>query len=283
MLANIIDGKHHARNVLTTVAQDVEQLKGKGIEPQLVIIMIGDNPASKIYVRNKMTVAQSLGIATNVITFDSGISEDELLNAIEILNNNALVHGILVQLPISASIDTLKIFSAIAPEKDVDGFHPINVGLHNLGSKQAFVPCTALGIMHLISAVESNLNGKNVVIVGRSMIVGRPLNTLLINHNCTTTLCNSYTRDLAAKTLEADIVVVAIGRANMMGCEYFSTNQIVIDVGINQLLNTKKIVGDVNFDQVSHKVAHITPVPGGVGPMTVAYLMHNTIKAAQQH
>ena len=243
--------------------------------PSLTVILIGDFAPSQIYVRNKEKNSKEVGINTEIIKYPKNISEKEVLEKIEKLNNDKNTSGILVQLPLPAQINKEKIINAISPKKDVDGFNPINVG--NLASGyKSIVPCTPLGCLHLIKKVEKNLQGKHAVVIGRSNLNGKPMTQLLLKENCTVTVVHSKTKDLKAECQRADILVVAVGIANLVKEDWVKKNSIVIDVGINKV--GKKICGDVDFEQVKHKVKAITPVPGGVGPMTIACLLKNTLE-----
>lgn len=280
MNAKIINGKYLSQQILDKITQQVELIKlsDKPI-PKLAIILIGNNPASEIYVANKLKAARIVGVDTVKIHLPKTINTDRILLEIHKLNNDSAVSGIIIQLPIPMHIDAKATLCAIDPKKDVDGFHPINVGyLHNQLS-DGFVPCTALGCITLIKNCSTILSGKIAVIVGRSNIVGKPLSALLLQENCTVIITHSKTRNLSYITQQADIVISAVGSAGLLTSEYFQNNAIVIDIGISRNPYSKKIVGDVDFDNVSKKVNYITPVPGGVGPMTVACLLQNTIKA----
>ena len=234
MLAKIIDGKKCADEMIADLKTQVINLSKISIFPKLTIILIGDNTASRIYVNNKLQKAHYLGIKAELIQLDINITENKLIDIIKTLNEDKETHGIIVQMPIPEHINKFNIISAIDPRKDVDGFHPINVGLNNLGAKYGFIPCTALGVLHLIKSVCPDVSGKHVVILGRSTIVGKPLASLLSNNDATVTLCHSKTKNLEAITVKADIIVTAIGVAEKFGLKYFSQGQIVIDVGINQ-------------------------------------------------
>ena len=283
--SNIIDGKYFANEILAKLTMGVASIKKNyNLVPTLAIILVGEDPASIIYVKNKLTAASAIGMNTLKISLSDSISNNELLIEIEKLNNYQEINGVIIQLPLPNHIDQKAIFSTLDPQKDVDGFHPINVGYLHSGIDDPFIPCTALGCLKLIKECEPNLAGKNAVIIGRSNIVGKPLSALLINENCTITICHSKTLDLASITYKADIVVSAIGSPLFLNANYFNPNSIVIDVGITRLPNSNKIVGDVDFQNIWNKVKYISPVPGGVGPMTVACLLENTMKATlKQH
>jgi methylenetetrahydrofolate dehydrogenase (NADP+)/methenyltetrahydrofolate cyclohydrolase len=284
-MTNIIDGKFIANEILYELKEQIETVKHKyNIVPTIAIVLVGDDPASNIYVNNKIRAAERVGIKARLVRFEISVSMSELLEQINILNQDPEVSGIIVQLPLPLALDKNSVILSINPSKDVDGFHPINVGyLHSI-NKDSFVPCTALGCLELIKRFEPNLVGKNVVMVGRSNIVGKPLAALLLKEDCTVTICHSKTVNLAQVTSNADIVVAAVGMPHMFGPEYFNQNSLVIDVGISRISDEPGIFGDVDFKNVRNKVRYITPVPGGVGPMTVAFLLKNTFKAMlQQH
>jgi|TARA_B110000495_G_C22932780_1_gene545364 methylenetetrahydrofolate dehydrogenase (NADP+)/methenyltetrahydrofolate cyclohydrolase len=272
----ILDGKKEATLLREEIKKEVFFLKKKHNKiPSLAVILIGDFAPSQIYVRNKEKNSKEVGINTEIIKYPKNISEKEVLEKIEKLNNDKNTSGILVQLPLPAQINKEKIINAISPKKDVDGFNPINVG--NLASGyKSIVPCTPLGCLHLIKKVEKNLQGKHAVVIGRSNLNGKPMTQLLLKENCTVTVVHSKTKDLKAECQRADILVVAVGIANLVKEDWVKKNSIVIDVGINKV--GKKICGDVDFEQVKHKVKAITPVPGGVGPMTIACLLKNTLE-----
>ena len=272
----IIDGKKEAAILRDKIKKEIDSLKFKNNKvPGLTVILIGDFVPSQIYVKNKEKNAKEVGINSEVIRYPKDITEQEVLKKIKELNNSDDVSGILVQLPLPNQIDKEKIINAIDPKKDVDGFHPINVGNLSSGYK-ATVPCTPLGCLLLIKKVEPNLSGKHAVIIGRSNLNGKPMAQLLLKENCTVTIVHSKTKDLRTECLKADILVAAVGVANLVKGDWVKKNSIVIDVGINKLGD--KIVGDVEFETVKEKVRAITPVPGGVGPMTIACLLKNTLE-----
>ena len=278
----IIDGKKEAAILRKEIKNEIAQLKKKTNKvPGLTVILVGEFAPSQIYVRNKEKNSKEVGIKSNVIKYPSDVSEEEVLNKIEELNNDKNISGILVQLPLPDQINKEKIINAIDPLKDVDGFNPVNVG--NLASGyKAIVPCTPLGCLLLIKKVEKNLSGKHAVIIGRSNLNGKPMAQLLLKENCTVTIVHSKTKDLKQECLKADILVAAVGVAKLVKEDWVKKNSIVIDVGINKIGD--KIVGDVDFEDVFDKVSAITPVPGGVGLMTVACLMNNTLIATKaQH
>ena len=280
--AILIDGKHYASLILDQLKKNVDyQKKENNLNAKLAIILVGSNHASSIYVRNKLNAAKKIGIDTELIHFDENVNEKNLLAEILRMNSDNSISGILVQLPLPKQISKEKVINTIAPNKDVDGFHPLNVGILNSGYEGGFVPCTARGCLELIKLTQVDITGKNIAIVGRSNIVGKPLAALLNIENATVTLCHSNTINLAKITSNADIVIAAIGKPLFLTSEYFSEKAIVIDVGINRVdfENNYKLVGDVDFDSVKNKVSYLTPVPGGVGPMTIAYLLNNTFEA----
>ncbi len=280
--AILIDGKHYASLILDQLKKNVSyQKKENNLNAKLAIILVGSNHASSIYVRNKINAAKKIGIDTELIHFDENVNEKNLLAEILRINSDNSISGILVQLPLPKQISKEKVINTIAPNKDVDGFHPLNVGILNSGYEGGFVPCTARGCLELIKLTQVDITGKNIAIVGRSNIVGKPLAALLNIENATVTLCHSKTINLAKITSNADIVIAAIGKPLFLTSEYFSEKAIVIDVGINRVdfENKYKLVGDVDFDSVKNKVSYLTPVPGGVGPMTIAYLLNNTFEA----
>ena len=272
----IIDGKKEAQSLREEIKKEIDSIKSKNNKvPGLTVILIGDFAPSQLYVKNKEKNAKEVGINSEVVRYSKEVTEQEVLNKIKELNDNDAVSGILVQLPLPPQINKEKIINAIDPTKDVDGFHPINVG--NLSSGyNATVPCTPLGCLLLIKKVEPNLSGKHAVIIGRSNLNGKPMAQLLLKENCTVTIVHSKTKDLKTECLKADILVAAVGVANLVKADWVKENSIVIDVGINKVGD--KIVGDVEFETVKEKARAITPVPGGVGPMTIACLLKNTLK-----
>ncbi len=284
--AIIIDGKKISETILADLKVKIESDKKQGFRPaKLAIILVGDDPASALYVQNKIRAALRVGILTELKQFDNNLPEKVLLTEISRLNEDPEISGIIIQLPLPDHIDKAKVIIAVHPDKDVDGFHPINIGLLYSPFKHGFVPCTARGCLTLIKSCVDDLVGKNVVVIGRSNIVGRPLAALLLKEDCSVTICHSRTKDLASITSRADIVVSAIGKPQFLTKEYFNSNAVVIDVGINRLVLENKyvMVGDVYFQAVKDHVKYITPVPGGVGPMTVAYLLSNTYIASLKH
>ena len=272
----LIDGKKAAAELREELKKEVSELKTKYNKvPGLTVILIGDMAPSQIYVRNKEKSANEVGLKSEVIKYPEAVEEKTILDKIEELNNDETVSGILVQLPLPKHIDKQKVIEAIAPSKDVDGFHPMNVG--NLSSGyESSVPCTPLGYYLMIKKIEPNLNGKKAVMVGRSNLNGKPMAQLLLKENCTVTITHSKTKDLKAECLEADIIVAAVGIPELVKADWVKKDAIVIDVGINK--TDKGIVGDVAFEEVSKVAKALTPVPGGVGPMTIACLLKNTIE-----
>jgi len=282
MAANILDGKAIAAKVREQVRQEVEELKKKGVHPGLAVILVGENPASQVYVRNKEKACEDVGIKSIGHRLPASISQEELLSLIRQLNQDPQVHGILVQLPLPDHIDQKAVIDTIAPEKDVDGFGATNMGNILIGDySKAFLPCTPYGCMVLLEEAGIDPAGKKAVVVGRSNIVGKPVAVLLLNKNATVTICHSKTPDLAAETRQGDILIVAVGRPEMITGDMIKEGAAVIDVGINRLPDGR-LVGDVHFDSAKEKASWITPVPGGVGPMTVAMLMKNTLEAAKR-
>lgn len=275
----IIDGKAIAQKIMVELKKQVEFLKqNENIVPGLAVIMVGNNPASHIYVNSKKKACEELGIYSEIINFPDSITQIDLLETIEELNQDSKISGILVQLPLPDHIDKNEILNAIKPKKDVDGFHPINMGKLCLGEPN-FIPCTPYGIITLIKETGIDTEGKDCVVIGRSNIVGKPTALSLMHENATVTLCHSKTVGIEGIIKRADIVVIAIGKPNFLKGYMLKQGSVVIDVGINRV--DGKIVGDADFESVSKVAGYVTPVPGGVGPMTVAMLMKNTVKAAQ--
>jgi methylenetetrahydrofolate dehydrogenase (NADP+) / methenyltetrahydrofolate cyclohydrolase len=290
-MPNLIDGRAIAEKVYVDLRREIAELKEKGVTPGLAVVLVGDDPASRAYVRSKDKMCRELGLHSLKLELPASTTQSELLNRVEELNTDSNIHGILVQSPPPAHIDEAAIVRALDPRKDVDGFHPENVAKLVLDDPSGFVPCTPLGVQRLIIESKININGAHVVVLGRSMIVGKPLALLLMqknaNANATVTVVHSRSRDLAEITRSADIIVAAIGRAGFVKADHVREGAVVIDVGINRVDDAAtergyRLVGDVAFDEVSKKASAITPVPGGVGPMTIAMLMSNTVKAARQ-
>ena len=277
----IIDGKKEAANLREEIKNEILEIKKKtNKNPNLTVILIGDFTPSQIYVRNKEKNSTEVGITSNIIKYPKEVKEKEVLDKINELNNDKNISGILVQLPLPEQISKEKIINAIDPKKDVDGFNPINVG--NLASGyKSIVPCTPLGCLLLIKKVEKNLSGKHAVIIGRSNLNGKPMAQLLLKENCTVTVVHSKTNNLQEECLKADILVAAVGVPNLVKKDWVKSSAIVIDVGINKVGD--KIVGDVNFEEIKDNIKAITPVPGGVGPMTIACLLKNTLECFKAH
>ena len=280
-MAEIIDGKLVSTKIREQIKTDVEKfIKEHAVTPALAVILVGEDPASQVYVRNKHKACLDAGIRSIEIKMSADTTEAELLDKVDELNKDASVHGILVQLPLPRHINEDKIINAILPEKDVDAFHPSNVGKIVIG-KYDFLPCTPAGIMSLLDYYNVEIQGKRCVVIGRSNIVGKPMALLLLERNGTVTVAHSKTVDLPSISREADILVVAVGRPRFIGADMVKEGAVVVDVGINRL-EDGRLVGDVDFESVSKKAAYITPVPGGVGPMTITTLLKNTLKAAEK-
>lgn len=279
MTATVIDGKEIASRKKDEIAQEVLKLKELGVTPGLAVILVGNNHASRTYVTNKEKTCRDLGMYSVLIELPESVSQDELLTKIEELNADTKIHGILVQLPLPKHIDETSVIESISPLKDVDGFHPINVGRMMTG-QDAFLPCTPYGIMVLLEETGISISGKHVVVVGRSNIVGKPVGQLFLNQHATVTYCHSRTKDLQFHTTQADILIAAVGIANFIKADHVKEGAVVIDVGINRN-EEGKLCGDVAFAEVSEKAGFITPVPKGVGPMTITMLMYNTLKSAK--
>lgn len=288
MSAQIIDGKAIAAEVRAEAAKKVLELKKKGISPCLAVILVGENPASVSYVTGKQKALAEAGMTDRSVKLPESTSEEELLNIIHTLNDDASVHGILVQLPLPAHINEEKIILAIKPEKDVDGFHPMNVGNLAIG-KKAYLPCTPHGIVVLLEKMGIPTSGKNAVIIGRSNIVGKPLALLLLRKeiNCTVTICHTGTKNIAEIARQADILIAATGKVHTVTRDMVKPGAVVIDVGVNRVPDSSKksgfrLVGDCDFEDIKEIASYITPVPGGVGPMTIALLMMNTVESAER-
>ncbi len=280
MNANIIDGKAIALATRKALRPRVEALKERGVCPSLVVILVGEDPASAIYVRNKERASEKLGFGGGVVRLPEETTQDELIALVEKYNTDESVHGILVQLPLPKHIDERQVLARISPDKDVDGFHTMNAGRLMVG-EPCFVPCTPKGVMRLLEETGVELSGKNAVVVGRSNIVGKPMAMLLLQANCTVTIAHSRTRDLKDVCSRADILVAAVGKPGLITADMVKEGAVVIDVGVNRIAE-KKVVGDVDFEAVAEKASYITPVPGGVGAMTIAMLMVNTVEAAER-
>ena len=279
-MSTVINGRELADQMQAEIQKDVEKMTQQGIQPGLVVLLVGENPASQTYVRNKERAAAKIGILSKVEKLPETISEEELLAEIDKYNQDSRFHGILVQLPLPKHIDEEKILLAIDPKKDVDGFHPMNLGRLFVG-KPEMIPCTPYGIMKMFEAYDIDLTGKRAVVIGRSNIVGKPMAQLLLMKNATVTIAHSKTEHLAEVAKEADILVVAIGRGHFVTKEFVKTGAVVIDVGMNRN-QEGKLIGDVAFDEVSEIASYITPVPKGVGPMTITMLMYQTVEAAKK-
>ncbi|MBI5599330.1 MAG: bifunctional methylenetetrahydrofolate dehydrogenase/methenyltetrahydrofolate cyclohydrolase FolD [Deltaproteobacteria bacterium] len=278
-MTRIIDGKAIARKIREELRGEVQRLGEKGLVPGLAVVLVGDDPASAVYVRNKGKACAEAGIRSFQHTLSAKTTQKELLSLISRLNNDPSVHGILVQMPLPDHLDGHAVVEAISPEKDVDGFHPFNVGRLAIG-RPTFEPCTPAGVMRLLDTTGASLAGKDAVVVGRSNIVGKPMALMLLQKNATVTVCHSKTRNLPEKVASADIVVASIGKPGFVKGDWIKPGAIVIDVGINR--TEKGLTGDVEFETASKKASWITPVPGGVGPMTIAMLLSNTVEAARR-
>lgn len=276
-MAEIINGKKLAKEIREDLKIKCEELKEKGIKPKLAVVMVGNDKASQVYVRNKSKVCDEIGIEFEEHLLEENIEQKVLIELLERLNKDSNVHGILLQSPIPAHLDINEAFRTIAPEKDVDGFNPVNVGKLCL-NQDTFVSCTPYGIMKMFESYNIDLTGKNVTIIGRSNIVGKPLIQCCLNKNATVTVCHSKTKDLKQHTQNADIVIAAIGKSKFVTSDMIKQGAVVIDVGINRS-DDGTLTGDVDYENVYNKASYITPVPGGVGPMTIAMLMNNVIKA----
>lgn len=281
MTASIINGKQVSEDIRAGIAGEAKELAGKGIVPGLAVVLVGEDPASQVYVRNKEKACHDLGYYSEVHRMAASTSQVDLLALVDKLNNQDNIDGILVQLPLPSHIDEKAVINAIAVAKDVDGFHPINVGNLVIGD-DSLLPCTPAGVIELIKRAGIDLSGKHAVVIGRSNIVGKPVSLLLQRENATVTMCHSRTAGMADIARQADVLVVAIGRANFIDASFIKPGAVVIDVGMNRLDNGK-LAGDVDFERVKEVSGPITPVPGGVGPMTITMLMQNTLIAAKRH
>ena len=280
-MGKLIDGKKLAALMQEQMKEEVSLLKEEGLTPGLVVLLVGENQASQVYVRNKDLAAERIGIRSTVERYPESITEEELLAEINRYNNDPLFHGILVQLPLPAHIDENKVLLAIDPKKDVDGFHPLNLGALFAGNP-GMIPCTPFGIIKMFEYYGIDLEGKNAVVIGRSNIVGKPMAHLLLQKNATVTIAHSKTKELAALCRQADILVVAIGRGHFVTKDFVKEGAVVVDVGMNRSA-AGKLIGDVKFDEVAPLASYITPVPGGVGPMPITMLMYQTIESAKRH
>jgi methylenetetrahydrofolate dehydrogenase (NADP+)/methenyltetrahydrofolate cyclohydrolase len=290
-MGNLIDGRTIAENVYLGLRREISELKARGVTPGLAVVLVGDNPASRAYVRSKDKMCRELGLHSLKLELPASTTQSELIGRVEELNRDSTIHGILVQSPPPKHIDEAAVVRTLDPGKDVDGFHPSNIAKLALGDSSGFVPCTPLGVQRLLLESKIAISGAHVVVLGRSMIVGKPLALLLMQKNknadATVTVVHSRSRDLEKITHSADILIAAIGRPNFVKVEHVRDGAVIIDVGINRVEDATsergyRLVGDVDFAQVAPKAAAITPVPGGVGPMTIAMLMANTIKACRQ-
>lgn len=280
MTAQLINGNELSAKLRTDVARRAAALKAKGITPGLAVVLVGDNQASQVYVRNKVKACEDNGLRSVMEKHSADMSEAALLALVEKLNNDSRIHGILVQLPLPAHIDAHKVIESIAPEKDVDGFHVASAGALMVG-QSGFWPCTPYGCMKMLESIGYSLKGKHAVVIGRSNIVGKPMALMLLQQNATVTICHSGTKDLKAMTLQADVIVAAVGKPNVLTADMVKPGAVVIDVGMNRN-DEGKLCGDVDFEGVKTVASHITPVPGGVGPMTITMLLVNTIEAAER-
>ena len=280
MTAQLIDGNALSRQLRTQVSERVAALKAQGLTPGLAVVLVGDNPASQVYVRNKVKACEDTGMHSVLEKYDASLTEAELLARVEALNNDPAIHGILVQLPLPAHIDAHKVIEAISPAKDVDGFHVASAGALMVG-QPGFWPCTPYGCMKMLESIGYDLRGKHAVVIGRSNIVGKPMAMLLLQQDATVTVCHSRTADLKAQTLQADVIVAAVGKRNVLTADMVKPGAVVLDVGMNRN-DEGKLCGDVDFDGVKEVAGYITPVPGGVGPMTITMLMVNTLESAER-
>ncbi|HJV44454.1 MAG TPA: bifunctional methylenetetrahydrofolate dehydrogenase/methenyltetrahydrofolate cyclohydrolase FolD [Bacillota bacterium] len=283
MSATIIDGKQIAKETRDDIKREVDSLIEQGYQPGLAVILIGEDPGSMSYVKAKAKACEEAGIFSEVIRKPETTTQEELLDLIEALNTNDRIHGILVQLPLPKHINEDAVIHSIRPDKDVDGFHPINVGNMMIGT-DCYLPCTPHGIIEMIKRTGTTIAGKHAVVVGRSNIVGKPVSILLLGESATVSICHSKTKDLGEITRQADILIVAVGRPHLIGKEHIKPGAVVIDVGVNRIEQDgkKKLVGDVRFDEASEVASFLTPVPGGVGPMTITMLLKNTVDACKK-
>jgi methylenetetrahydrofolate dehydrogenase (NADP+)/methenyltetrahydrofolate cyclohydrolase len=289
--AELIDGVAIAKSIRAEVAADVQRLGKRGVHPGLAVVLVGEDPASEVYVRNKGRACEEAGMHSVTIRMPAATTQAELLEQVHRLNDDPAIHGFLVQMPLPKGIDADVVIRAIKPEKDVDGFHPVNVGKNLIGDRDGFVPCTPAGVQEMLGRSGTDTRGKECVIVGRSNIVGKPMMALMVqngpNANATVTVCHSATRKLKEHTLRADILIVAAGKPRMVTGDMVKEGAVVIDVGINRVADASaksgyRLVGDVDFESARERASRITPVPGGVGPMTIAMLLKNTVRAAEQ-
>jgi methylenetetrahydrofolate dehydrogenase (NADP+)/methenyltetrahydrofolate cyclohydrolase len=279
MTAQLIDGNALSKQLRAQVAIDAAKLNSQGVKPGLAVVLVGENPASQVYVRNKVKACEEAGFHSVLEKYDATLSEADLLQRVHALNNDASIHGILVQLPLPAHIDGQKVIEAISPAKDVDGFHIASAGALMTGMK-GFWPCTPYGCMKMLESIGYSLKGKHAVVIGRSNIVGKPMALMLLQQNATVTICHSGTVNLKDITLQADVVVAAVGKRNVLTADMVKPGAVVLDVGMNRN-DEGKLCGDVDFEGVKQVAGYITPVPGGVGPMTITMLLVNTLESAQ--
>lgn len=280
MTAQLIDGNALSKQLRTQVAADTAALKAKGLTPGLAVVLVGDNPASQVYVRNKVKACEDAGLHSVLEKYEADMSEADLLARVEALNNDPAIHGILVQLPLPAHIDAQKVIEAISPAKDVDGFHIASAGALMTGMP-GFWPCTPYGCMKMLESIGYDLKGKHAVVIGRSNIVGKPMALMLLQKDATVTVAHSRSQNLKALTLQADVIVAAVGKRNVLTADMVKPGAVVLDVGMNRN-DEGKLCGDVDFDGVKEVAGYITPVPGGVGPMTITMLLVNTLESAQR-
>jgi methylenetetrahydrofolate dehydrogenase (NADP+)/methenyltetrahydrofolate cyclohydrolase len=280
MTAQRIDGTALSKQLRSEVAARAQALRARGIIPGLAVILVGESPASQVYVRNKVKACEDSGLHSVLEKYDADMSQADLLARIDALNRDPSIHGVLVQLPLPPHIDAQKVIEAIAPAKDVDGFHVASAGALMVG-QPGFWPCTPYGCMKMLDSISYDLNGKHAVVIGRSNIVGKPMALMLLQKNATVTICHSGTKNLKAMTLQADVIVAAVGKRNVLTADMVKPGAVVIDVGMNRD-DMGKLCGDVDFDAVAEVADYITPVPGGVGPMTITMLLVNTLEAAER-
>ena len=280
MTAQLIDGNALSKQLRAQVAADTARLKTQGLTPGLAVVLVGDNPASQVYVRNKVKACEEAGLHSVLEKYDATLSEADLLARVEALNRDPAIHGILVQLPLPAHIDAQKVIEAISPAKDVDGFHIASAGALMTGMP-GFWPCTPYGCMKMLESIGYSLKGKHAVVIGRSNIVGKPMALMLLQQDATVTICHSRTADLKAHTLQADVIVAAVGKRDVLTADMVKPGAVVLDVGMNRN-DEGKLCGDVDFSGVKSVAGYITPVPGGIGPMTITMLLVNTLESAQR-
>ena len=280
MTAQIIDGNALSKLLRTEVAARAQALKSKGVTPGLAVVLVGDNPASQVYVRNKVKACEDSGLYSVLEKYEGSMTEADLLARVEALNHDPAIHGIMVQMPLPSHINAQKVIEAISPAKDVDGFHIASAGALMTGMP-GFWPCTPYGCMKMLESIGYDLKGKHAVVIGRSNIVGKPMALMLLQKDATVTVCHSHTQDLKAITLQADVIVAAVGKRNVLTADMVKPGAVVLDVGMNRN-EEGKLCGDVDFEGVKQVASHITPVPGGVGPMTITMLLVNTLEAAER-